>query len=364
QLEHHRLADERADEVERDGAGERVGRLQGQDDPRERPNEQRHGEPVASHAPHLHERQASPHRDVRDGAREIPYEMAETADGLDRVDGLSAEPFDHGPKVTSRVARCTLHEGPETKRPARSRTGRSCNVQPVTWNGAYAAKLASAFPTSPSRSRLSARSRSWRTRSRVTPSMPPISSSVCSRPPSNPKCRRTTFASRRCNVFSACSISSDRNRSIAWSSVSGRSSAMKRSISERSPSGSSGGASRTSPVLSAASDCTTSSDSLVASEISSGVGSRRSVCRRNSAVRTMRDRSAVRFKGTRTVRPWRASAARIAWRIHHTAYEMNFTPWSGSNFRAAVSRPTLPSPIRSVRGRPRFWYFLATEITK
>src|SRR2546430_2994850 len=69
---------------------------------------------------------------------------------------------------------------------------------------------------------------------------------------------------------------------------------MKRSISERSPSGSSGASSRTSPVLSAASDCTTSSDSLVASEISSGVGSRRSVCRRNSAVRTMRDRSAVR----------------------------------------------------------------------
>src|SRR5438132_9839518 len=46
----------------------------------------------------------------------------------------------------------------------------------------YAAKLARAFPTSPSRSRLSARSRSCRTRSRVTPSIPPISSSVCSRP--------------------------------------------------------------------------------------------------------------------------------------------------------------------------------------
>jgi hypothetical protein len=107
-------------------------------------------------------------------------------------------------------------------------------------------------------------------------------------------------------------------------------------------------------VFSAASDCTTSSDSFVASAISSGVGSRRSVCRRYSAVRTMRDKSAVRFSGTRTVRPCRASAARIAWRIHHTAYEMNFTPWSGSNFRAAVSKPTLPSPIRSVRGRPRF----------
>ena len=78
----------------------------------------------------------------------------------------------------------------------------------------------------------------------------------------------------------------------------------------------------------------------------------------------MRERSAVRLSGTRTVRPWRASDERIAWRIHHTAYEMNFTPWSGSNFRAAVSRPTLPSPIRSMSGRPRFWYFLATEMTK
>ena len=51
----------------------------------------------------------------------------------------------------------------------------------------HAAKLASARPTSPSFSRLSARSRSCRTRSRVTPSIPPISSRVCSRPPSSPK---------------------------------------------------------------------------------------------------------------------------------------------------------------------------------
>src|ERR1041385_7618264 len=68
---------------------------------------------------------------------------------------------------------------------------------------------------------------------------------------------------------------------------------MKRSMSERSPSGSSGASSRTSPVFRAASDCTTSSDSLVASAISSGVGSRRSVWRRYSAVRTMRDRAAL-----------------------------------------------------------------------
>src|SRR6185436_6707345 len=43
---------------------------------------------------------------------------------------------------------------------------------------------------------------------------------------------------------------------------------------------------------------------------------------------------------------------------------MNLTPWSGSNFRAAVRSPTFPSPIKSVSGRPRFWYFLATEMTK
>ena len=43
---------------------------------------------------------------------------------------------------------------------------------------------------------------------------------------------------------------------------------------------------------------------------------------------------------------------------------MNLTPWSGSNLRAAVSSPTLPSPMRSMRGSPRFWYFLATEMTK
>ncbi len=42
---------------------------------------------------------------------------------------------------------------------------------------------------------------------------------------------------------------------------------------------------------------------------------------------------------------------------------MNFTPWSGSNFVAAVTSPTLPSWMRSRKDMPRFWYFLATEIT-
>jgi hypothetical protein len=56
-------------------------------------------------------------------------------------------------------------------------------------------------------------------------------------------------------------------------------------------------------------------------------------------------------------------AAWTAWRIHQTAYEMNLTPRSGSNFRAAVIKPRFPSPIRSTSGTPRFWNFLATDTT-
>lgn len=51
----------------------------------------------------------------------------------------------------------------------------------------HAAKDSRAAPLFPSRNRRSARSRSWRIRSRVTPSRLPISSSVCSRSPSRPK---------------------------------------------------------------------------------------------------------------------------------------------------------------------------------
>src|SRR5206468_1853121 len=221
ELEHHRLPDQRADEVERDRVSEGVGCLQGEHDAGERGDEQRDGKGVHTDAPQLDQSQPPPDVDVGNGARQVPHEMAEAADGFDRVDRAAADPLDHGAKVTFPVAGCTLPE--KAKRPAGFPTGRTGNRQPAT---PYAAKEASAFPTSPSRSRLSARSRSWRTRSRVTPSMPPISSSVCSRPPSNPKYRRSTLASRRCSVFSACSISSERNRSIAWSSVSGRSSAM------------------------------------------------------------------------------------------------------------------------------------------
>jgi hypothetical protein len=108
------------------------------------------------------------------------------------------------------------------------------------------------------------------------------------------------------------SISSVRKRFMASSSVSGISSATKRSMSERSPSGSMGASRRTSPVLSAASDCTTSTLRPVTCESSSGEGSRRSFWRRISEALMMRERSAVRLSGTRTVRPWRASDDRMA----------------------------------------------------
>jgi len=58
-----------------------------------------------------------------------------------------------------------------------------------------------------------------------------------------------------------------------------------------------------------------------------------------------------------------ASAWRMAWRIHHTAYEMNLMPFVSSNLWAARMRPRLPSLMRSARETPWFWYFLATETT-
>ena len=68
------------------------------------------------------------------------------------------------------------------------------------------------------------------------------------------------MASRGGRVLRACSISSLRKRFMASSSVSGISSATKRSMRERSPSGSIGASRRTSPVLRAASDWTTSTE--------------------------------------------------------------------------------------------------------
>ena len=59
-----------------------------------------------------------------------------------------------------------------------------------------------------------------------------------------------------------------------------------------------------------------------------------------------------------------ASAWRIAWRIHHTAYEMNLIPFVSSNLCAARISPRLPSLIRSDSETPWFWYFFATLTTK
>src|SRR4051812_26448920 len=43
---------------------------------------------------------------------------------------------------------------------------------------------------------------------------------------------------------------------------------------------------------------------------------------------------------------------------------MNLTPWSGSNFRTALSSPSLPMATSSERSSPWPWYFFTYEITK
>src|SRR6266498_4444029 len=161
-------------------------------------NEERDRQRIHADAPHLDDQRPQPCPDVGQGTHHVRHEVAHPADRLDGGDGAAAYGLNHGGKTRPKT------EGAQHAAPLPSHNRRG-----------YAAKLASALPTSPSRSRFKARSRSWRTRSRVTPSIPPISSSVCSRPPSKPKYRRSTFASRRCRVLSACSISSDRKRSIA-----------------------------------------------------------------------------------------------------------------------------------------------------
>src|SRR3954467_1808994 len=42
---------------------------------------------------------------------------------------------------------------------------------------------------------------------------------------------------------------------------------------------------------------------------------------------------------------------------------MNLTPWSGSNFRTALSSPSLPMATSSERSSPWPWYFFTYEIT-
>ena len=69
------------------------------------------------------------------------------------------------------------------------------------------------------------------------------------------------------------------------------------------------------------------------------------------------------FSGRRIIRDFSQMAFRMAWRIHHTAYEMKWYPFSTSNRSMAFMSPMFPSLIRSARGRPWFWYFFATLTT-
>src|SRR5438876_6546766 len=108
---------------------------------------------------------------------------------------------------------------------------------------------------------------------------------------------------------------------------------------------------------------TSSSEMSIPSAISSTVGSRPSSCRSEAERLPMRCSVPARFSGTRTMRDCSASACRIAWRIHQTAYEMNLMPLVSSNLWAARIRPRLPSLIKSESDTPWFWYFLATETT-
>src|SRR5207249_580753 len=101
----------------------------------------------------------------------------------------------------------------------------------------------------------------------------------------------------------------------------------------------------------------------IPSAISSTVGSRPSSCSSEAERLPMRCSVPARFNGTRTMRDCSARAWRIAWRIHHTAYEMNLIPFVSSNLWAARIRPRLPSLIKSESDTPWFWYFLATDTT-
>src|SRR6266850_869287 len=65
----------------------------------------------------------------------------------------------------------------------------------------------------------------------------------------------------------------------------------------------------------------------------------------------------------RTLRVCSARAFSTACLTHHTAYEMNFTPWSGSNFRTAFSSPSFPMATSSARSSPWPWYFFTYEMT-
>src|SRR5438046_10175031 len=105
--------------------------MQDENHARERHYEERDRERVHAHAPHLDDGQPAPRCRVREGAAHVGREMAEAADGLEGVDGPSAEAFDHGAKLTLHVTRCTSHEG-AGKRSGRRWAGRSWSLRRVT----------------------------------------------------------------------------------------------------------------------------------------------------------------------------------------------------------------------------------------
>jgi len=115
ELQHHRFPDQGADEVERDGISEGVRRLEGEYDAGKRGDEQGDGEGVHTDPPQLDERQPPPDVHVGNGARQVPHEMSEAADDLNGGDGPSADPLDHGAKVTLHVTRCTFHDGADNE---------------------------------------------------------------------------------------------------------------------------------------------------------------------------------------------------------------------------------------------------------
>ena len=127
------LPDQGSHEIQRNGAGEDVGGEEGQDDAGEDGDEQRDGDRIDPEPPHLARQEGKPGTDIGEGASRFHAAAAHMGD----------EAFPGGD---------TGCRGYHVKLPRRTRR---CSRVPT-----HAAKLARARPTSPSRSRLSARSRS------------------------------------------------------------------------------------------------------------------------------------------------------------------------------------------------------------
>ncbi len=85
-------------EIQRHGALERVGSLQGEDDAREGGDEQGDRQGVHADAAHLDEGETGPRADVRHGAGEVPQEVAKPAHRFDRGDGAPPDGTNHGRK--------------------------------------------------------------------------------------------------------------------------------------------------------------------------------------------------------------------------------------------------------------------------